>query len=945
MSNRPFSVIVLSVLLPIALLAACSPLQNLSALPPVLDTDVPTGKRSTAFVPNLGQADPAVLFRTLGSASTLFFAHHEVVLPLPSPAQVAEIFSGRVGPGKSERDVLAEPAVLRLRFEGANPDTHVVGEEQLPGIVNYFIGNDPAKWRTNIPTYGSIVYEQLYHGIDLLYSGSEGVLKGTYIIAPGANPSYIRWRYDGASRVELNKGELLISVAEADEAAPLVERTPVAWQMIASRRRPVSVRYVIHRDGSIGFALGKYDATQSLMIDPTLDYSTYVGSGSSEGAYDMALDSSNNVYVTGPADAEEPDIFVMKLDPSQTGANQLIYTTYIGGDGVDRGHGIKVDSNGNAYIAGYSESDNFPTTANAFQPNFGGDADCVVIQLNAAGAMHYASYLGGTDWEDGIQVSVGDDSLMYLTGDTTSTDFPTTPNAYQDSSAGGCDAFVTVVDPSESGAASLIYSTYYGGSDSDEAWAIDVSDGIIYFAGNTGSEDLPLRNPLYQDYNGGGGFGDAYVAKLDPSRSGNDQLLFATYLGGSADDGSGGVAADTSGNVYWVGATESSDFPTTAVSPPYGGGDWDAFLVKVDTTNPSLVYSRLFGGSGDDGIRGVVFDGCGNVFVAGGTGSEDFPTVDPIQDTFRGGVASLVWYAWLGPGDGLVAGFDPTGIMTFGTYLGGTGAEATVGIGLDAAGNVYVAGGTESTDLDVVNPFQDANAGGFDVLVARIGGLACPAEHYFYGNVRTCDGEPLSEEIVITATVPGVEEPFATAVDAQSRYGYHPNEFGVPSDDPGTPEEKEGASEGEPIEFYVGGVKADLYDVEAEQWLDSYPWHSGETTELDLHVPVYTLTITSTGCCPISVRYTPSVGDSEVITGTVPADDSKSFPDIPRDTKVSLEATVPDCCSFDRWEVDGAFFDTNPITVTMDSDHTAVATCSSCLYTLYLPLITKNYAP
>ena len=738
MSNCPFSRILVCTFLLAVLLIGCSPVGSFPASGPVPDAGEQPGvsisRRSTAFVVNAGQIDSGVLFHTLGSATSVFFARQEVVLPLASPGRVAELFSGLPGQGESERDMPSDSATLYLRFEGANPDTRVVGDDQLGGIVNYFIGKDASKWHTNIPTYGSIIYERLYPGIDLVYDGSEGILKGAYIVAPGADPGDICWRYDGASSVDLTKGELLISVAETREAAVLVERKPVAWQTVAGKRRSVSVRYVIHGDGNIGFALGEYDATQPLMIDPTLDYSTYVGGSGEESSFGIAVDAKNNVIVAGSTDsldfpssdsggiAGDRDIFVTKLDPSQAGANQLIYTTYIGGSDADHAYGIKVDSSGNAYVAGYSDSDNFPATANAYQNASGGYRDAVVVQLDAAGAVNYASYLGGTSFDEAHEVVIGDNTPMYVVGYTGSTDFPTTVDAFQTNHAGEGDAFVAVVDPSEVGPLSLVYSTYYGGASFDEGWAIDVSDGVIYFAGTTNSDPLPLMNAIQQDYRGAGllGYGDAYIAKLDPSQPGNDQLLFATYLGGAGSEICAGIAADTSGNVYAVGFTESVDFPTTDVSPPYGGGFLDAFVAKIRTNSSSLTYSRFFGGSGIDGSRAVVLDPFGGVYVAGGTGSGDSPIVNPIQADFRGGVAPQPPFNQLGAGDAFVAGFDTGGAMTFGTYLGGTGAEAATGIALDPSGNVYVTGGTTSSDLDTVNPFQGANAGGFDVFIARI---------------------------------------------------------------------------------------------------------------------------------------------------------------------------------------------------------------------------------
>jgi len=603
----------------------------------------------------------------------------------------------------------------------------------------------------------------------LLYDGSDGVLKGTYVVVPGANPGEIRWRYEGASSVELSEGELLISITGTDETVPvahrLIERKPVAWQTVADKRRPVSVRYIIHGDGNIGFALGEYDATQPLMIDPILDYSTYVGGSREESGFGIAVDAKNNVIVAGSTDsldfpssdsggiAGDRDIFVTKLSPSQAGANQLIYTTFIGGNGRDYAYGIDLDSSGNVYVAGYSESDNFPATANAFDQTYDGNRDAVVVQLDAAGAVNYASYLGGEFYDEAYQVVIGDNTPIYVVGFTNSeglAPFPTTADAFQTNHAGAGDAFVTVVDPSEFGPSSLVYSTYYGGAGWDAGWAIDVSDGIIYFAGHTSSDPIPLRNAIQQDYGGAGllGYGDAYIAKLDPSQPVNDQLLFATYLGGASEEICAGIAADTSGNVFAVGVTASVDFPTTNVSPPYGGGICDTFLAKIRTNGSSLAYSRFVGGSGNEGSMAVVLDPSGNAYVAGGTGSNDFPTVNPIQDSFGGGGASPHEYSYLGPGDAFVAKFNDTGAMTFGTYLGGSGDEAGLGIVLDvplsfkedgrrpelgkeaatrialgASGSVYVMGVTTSGDLDTVHPFQGANAGNFDVFIVRIGEL------------------------------------------------------------------------------------------------------------------------------------------------------------------------------------------------------------------------------
>lgn len=750
MSNRPLSLIVLSILLLTALLAACSPLGNSPDPAPASGTDeqpgVSTIELSTVFVPNVGQSDPGVLFRTLGSSGMLLFTGHEVVFPLPSPDLAAKLLRRLLSQGEYEPAGPPDSTSLRLCFEGANADAQVVGEEQLPGIVNYFIGNDPERWQADVPTYGSIVYERLYPGIDLLYEGHEGILKGTYVVAPGADPGDISWRYDGAAGIELAEGELLIKVAGSSETAALVERKPVAWQTVAGQRQYVKVRYVIHRDGSIGFALGRYDATQPLMIDPVLDYSTFFGGTGDDASFDTAVDSSDNLYVAGASDSQSPgnfDILVIKLDPSQEGFNQLIYATYIGGSDEEAAFGIEVDSSGNAYVAGYTESSNFPATVSAYQQNLAGNRDAVVVQLDATGTVNYASHLGGTAFDNAVQVAVGNTPLMYVVGYTESDNFPTSADAFQIDRFGPSDAFVSVVDPSLSGLASLVYSTYFGGYEDDEGSAIDVSDGIIYFAGQTRSYELWLQNPIQSFNQGGEEWGDAFIAKLDPAQTPTTQLLFATYLGGSDDEISGGIAAeDSSGNVLLVGSTKSADFPTTN-GLPYAGGDYDAFLAKISTTYPtSLVLSRFVGGSGSDGLRGVVFEGpgpayaaggsegvreltvnsSGLVFVAGGTGSGDIPGC--MQGTFSGGSPPGEGYRNLGPGDAFVGAFNAaTGQMICGAYLGGSGDEAALGVARNMLACVFIAGATTSTDLDTQNPFQGTSMGNFDLFAACIPGL------------------------------------------------------------------------------------------------------------------------------------------------------------------------------------------------------------------------------
>jgi hypothetical protein len=730
---------VLIVSLLAVLLAASASRAGRSPLATDGQLEAAAGIGAAVFVPNPGIGDAAILFRTVGAPGALFFEKQQVVFQPPFCPEAPRWF-GRLmeatPPGPAQT---APPSFVRLHFVGANPNAQVIGQGPLPGIVNYYLGDDPAGWRTDVPTFGRLTYEKLYPGIDLVYDGGAGVLKGTFLVAPGADPGLIGWLYEGPSRVDLRKGELYIGANASGENPLFIERRPAAWQTAGGERTAVDARYVVRADGSIGFALGGYDAARPIEIDPTLDYSTYWGAVGCDGAFDMALDSRNNVYICGttnsqgypPADpkCDETkyfDAYVTKLDPSKVGAAQHVYTTYIGGTGFDLAFALGVDAAGNVYAAGPTNSNDLPTTKSAYQKVFkGGVFDLMVFQLKTTGAIKYLSYMGGKDMEELMNVTVGDGPLVYITGFTASSDFPTTANAFKGTLT-QADAYVSVFDTSKAGAASLKYSTFFGGTGSDEGYGLAVADGIIYLAGPTSSKDLPLKNAIQKTFKGGG-WGDTYVALLDPSKTGAKQLRFSTYLGGSKDDVPGGIIPSGKDYVYVVGATGSSDFPTTSISPAFGGKS-DGFLTKIDVTAPTkLVYSRFVGGSARDGIRDVAVDGQDNAYVAGGTASADFPTVAPLQATFKGG-AALGTDSWMttywGGVDAMVAKFNPKGKMVFGTFWGGTGADGAASIRIGGNGKVYVAGSTRSRNLRLVRAGQKKNAGQYDAFVIAIGKLA-----------------------------------------------------------------------------------------------------------------------------------------------------------------------------------------------------------------------------
>ena len=689
--------------------------------PASLTTAPDFGKLPLSFVPNAGQTDPAVRFEARGMGGTLFFKANEVVLSLPTEAQSPTQQDTALAPLdhlREERLAATEAAapstVVRLLFEEANPAPEVTGTERLPGIVNYFIGNDPAKWRTNLPTYAGIAYQQLYPGIDLYYDGAEGVLKGTYTIAPGADPTCIRWRYDGAVDVRIDEttGDLLIDLGKAGQRHTLTERAPTAWQTINGQRVPATTRYTILEDGSIGFALGSYDPTQPLTLDPVLIYSTYLGGIGNDWGRGIAVDSEGNAYVTGettstdfptasplqPAHGGIHDVFVAKLNAD---GSAMLYSTYLGGSGGDGGWGIAVDNEGNAYVRGVTGSTDFPTV-NPLQAVYGGAYDVFIAKLNTDGsALLYSTYLGGSGEDFGHGIVVDSEGNAYVTGVTGSSDFPTA-NPLQATYGGEHDAFVAKLNADGS---VLLYSTYLGGSGWDEGFGIAVdSEGNAYVTGVTTSTDFPTSSPLQVSNSGGY---DAFVAKLNTDGS---ALVYSTYLGGSGLDGGRGIAVDSKGTACVTGVASPPDFPTASPLQPTYGGFYDAFVAKVNADGSALLYSTYLGGSGWDESRGIVVDSAGNVHVTGYTYSTNFPTSRPLQVSNGGDY------------DAFVAKLNTDGsALVYSTYLGGSDHDDGLGVAVDSKGNTYVMGQTLSTDFPTTNPLQAAYGGGYyDAFVAKI---------------------------------------------------------------------------------------------------------------------------------------------------------------------------------------------------------------------------------
>ncbi len=492
------------------------------------------GKLPMAFEANRGQTDRRVKFLSRGNGYRVFLTSNEAVLALHKPANVnpqrvndepwaqqnaesgnraASLFAGRsaLGNPESKTERLAgggssAPAILRMKLVGAKSGTKVTGLKQLPGKSNYFIGNDPKKWHTQVPTYAQVRYQDAYPGIDLVYYGHQGQLEYHFVVAPGASPKAITLAiagtgHDAPLRID-GEGDL---VATLDDGQVCFHK-PVVYQPAGTERKYVDGRYVLKGEHEVGFEIAASDPTKPLVIDPTLSYSTYLGGGGDDFGQVIAVDSAGNAYQT------------------------LLYSTYLGGSNNDFGLGIAADSAGNAYVTGQTLSTDFPTS-NPLQPTNHGGADAFVAALDPTGAtLLYSTYLGGSSEDAGDGIAVDSVGNAYVTGYTYSTNFPTTSNPLQPTNHGFADAFVAALDPT---GATLVYSTYLGGIFNDVGRGIAVdSAGNAYVTGFTASTDFPTSNPLQPTNHGGL---DAFVAALDPS---GQTLLYSTYLGGSGGDAS-----------------------------------------------------------------------------------------------------------------------------------------------------------------------------------------------------------------------------------------------------------------------------------------------------------------------------------------------------------------------------------------------------------------------
>lgn len=708
------------------------------------------------FIPNKGQVDTKAKFYVNGAGYGFYFTPEEAVLSFKSQ-------------NTTESNTTISGIALALRFIDSNPDVKIYGLDKAAGKVNYFKGKNESEWMTNLPTYEKIIYKELWKGIDLVFYGKDHTLKYNFVLHPGAAVEDIKLAYNGSKGISLDdRGNLQVH----HDLGVLIDEHPISYQEIHGEIMDIESCFEIIEQENIDdyfrFEVSKYNKDDTLVIDPGLVFSTFLGAlvvsaGTNEGnKLGIEVDSKGDVYVTGGTvspsfpitlgafeenffsqDTNSKSAYITKLRSDGSG---LIYSTFIGGSNSDEGRSIAIDSMGNAYVTGETSSPDFPTTLGAFQEDFLSvdNSSAFIVKLNPDGSsLVYSTFLGGRDDDEGTDIAVDYHGNAYVTGETTSADFPTTLGSFQENLLSDIQVdnvpeenddlepqqtfndavFVTKLNPDGS---NLVYSTFIGGRGSDEGHGIAIDHmGNAYVAGETNSPDFPTTLGAFQeDLPGATISNSVFITKLNPDGS---RLLYSTFLGGSDSDQGNRIAVDHMGNAYIGGETTSPDFPVTlgAFQTDFRADEDAGFVTKLNADGTALIYSTLLNGNnGDNEVQGIAVDDMGNAYVAGFSDSRDFPvTRGAFQEDYQGAVNSQ-------SNDAFVAKLNPDGsILLYSTFLGGSENDIARDIAIDEEGNAYVIGYTNSSNFPVTLGAFDLDFRGntlFDTFVAKITPNATP---------------------------------------------------------------------------------------------------------------------------------------------------------------------------------------------------------------------------
>ncbi len=621
-----------------------------------------------SFEANHGQTQPQVKFISRGKGYNLFLTSTEAILCLN---ETSRLKTPERLPNK--KDYRLQQGVLRMKLEGADSESVVTGLDESEGKVNYFLGSKAEQWQTNIPTYAKVQYHNVYPGIDLIYHGSERQIEHDFVIAPGADHRLIQLSFKGADAVRLDAHDNLVFSIQGKRVGL---SKPRLYQIVDGREKDVPGGYVLHKRHRVSFQVGSYDRTIPLVIDPV-----------------------------------------------------LVYSTYVGGEGMDEGNGIAVDRAGNVYVTGSTFSAAFPPALSLTAPpqdSIGGICDAFLFKLSPDGrTLLYRTYLGGSSAERGLGIAVDHTGSAYITGWTASPNFPPVNSLQSYAGGGRADAFVTKLNPRGS---SILFSTYLGGSADDVGSAMAVDNaGNIFVSGTTvsrfsdSSTPFPTTPGSFATTHHEGarerGISDAFVTKLNISLGLNciniggtgdcsiPSIVYSTYLGGNGADAGNGIAIDTRGNAYVTGTTNSSNFPTAnPLQATLGGGRCrngsdvtdcsDVFVTQLSVDGSRLEYSTYLGGTGTDGGNAIAVSNLNHVYITGET-TGDFPIRDAFGSTFRGGAT-----------DAFVTQLNNMGHLSASSYLGGSGDDKGAGIAVDSAHNIYLTGTSSSSNFDSANQLQ-----------------------------------------------------------------------------------------------------------------------------------------------------------------------------------------------------------------------------------------------